>query len=97
VGTRVRVGDTEFELEFDLPPGESLPPGVERAEELVEEEEPWPAGVPREMVSYAKELAISSDHAAHWVDFFSTHPHGQLAWKEIQRLWKGTKPRKRRK
>ena len=64
----------------------------------MEEEESWPAGVPAELVAYARELAISTDQVAHWVSFFTTHPQGQQAWEEIRSLWKSSrrtrKPRK---
>jgi len=88
MGTRVRIGDNEFELDFDLPPGAALPPGVERLEEAMEEEEAWSGQVPAELVAYARELAISPEHVGHWVSFFTGHPHGKMAWSEIRPLWK---------
>ncbi len=87
VGTRIRIGDTEFELSFDLATDEELPPGVEWAQKVGEEENAWPAEVPAKLVAYARELAISPDHVAHWVSFFVEHPHGQQAWEEIRPLW----------
>ncbi len=61
------------------------------------EEETWPADVPPELVAYARELAVSNEQVAHWVSFFTTHPQGQQAWKEIAPLWKaGRRPRKPR-
>ena len=94
MGKRVRVGDTEFELDFDISPEESLPPGVEWTEDSVDEES-WPAGTPAELVAYAHELAISPDQVSHWVTFLTEHPHGKLAWDEIRRLWRP--PRRRAK
>ncbi len=81
---RIRIGDAEFELDFD--PGEVLPPGVERVEEE------WPADVPAELLAYARQLAISDEHVAHWVTFFRDHPQGRQIWEEIHRLWKPGRP-----
>ncbi len=89
MGTRIVIGEDEFELNFDLAAEDPLPPGVER----LEEEEGWPDGTPSELVAYAHELAISPEQVAHWVHFFSTHPQGQQAWEEIRHLWKP--PRRR--
>jgi hypothetical protein len=66
--------------------------GGEQMEDSVDEEA-WPAGTPTELVAYARELAISPDQVGHWVIFLTEHPHGQLAWAEIRRLWKP--PRRR--
>lgn len=88
MGTRVRIGDAEFELDFPLPDDGKLPPGVQLVNDPLEDEESWPAGASPEMVAYARELAISPEQAVHWVTFFTTHPQGRLAWEEIQRLWK---------
>jgi len=96
MGIRVRIGDSEFELDFELQPGETLPPGVERLIERAEEEEAWPAKVPAELVAYVRELAISPDQVGHWVSFFTEHPQGKLAWSEIRPLWKPPKRRSRR-
>lgn len=93
MGSRVRIGDTEFELDFSLSGEEKLPPGVQLIEDPLEDEDSWPAGASAEMVAYAQELAISPEHGSHWVTFFTSHPQGQLAWEEIRRLWK-PKPRK---
>lgn len=84
---RLRLGDAEFELDFELPPDEMLPPGVERVEE-----EEWPADVPPDLLAYARELAISDEHVTHWVSFFREHPHGRKVWEEIRRLWKPGRP-----
>lgn len=82
---RLRLGDAEFEIDFD--PGEVLPPGVERVEE-----EEWPAEVPPDLLAYARELAISDEYVAHWVSFFREHPRGRQIWEEIRRLWKPGRP-----
>jgi hypothetical protein len=91
---RVRVGDAEFELDFEVPTEDPLPPGVEWTEDNGEES--WPAGTPAELVAYAHELAISPDQVGHWVAFLTGHPQGQLAWEEIHRVWKPPRRRKAR-
>ncbi len=95
MGTRVIIDGTEFELPFDVPPGTPLPPGVERLEDGVEEE-PWPDDVPRELVAYARELALTPDQVAHWVTFFREHPEGRRIWEEARALWKPPRPHKKR-
>jgi hypothetical protein len=86
VSPRLRLGDAEFEVDFD--PGEVLPPGVERVEEGDR-----PAEASGKILAYARELAISEEHVAHWVAFFREHPQGRRLWEEIRRLWKpGRKP-----
>lgn len=80
MGPRLRLGDAEFELDFD--PGDVLPPGVERVEEE------GPADASPELLTYARELAISDEYVAHWVTFFRAHPRGRQIWEEIRRLWK---------
>lgn len=89
MGTRIVIGESEFELNFDLTAEDPLPPGVER----LEDENGWPDGTPAEIVAYAQELAISREQVAHWVNFFSAHPHGRQAWETIRQLWKP--PRRR--
>ncbi|MGC8873092.1 MAG: hypothetical protein ACP5SI_01420 [Chloroflexia bacterium] len=95
MGTRVIIDGTEFELPFDVPPGTPLPPGVEWLEDEVEEES-WPDGVPRELVAYAREVALSPDQVSHWIAFFTQHPEGQRIWEEARNLWKSPRPRKKR-
>ena len=57
------------------------------------DEEIWPAGTPKELVAYARELAIAPDQVNHWVSFLAEHPQGRLAWEEIRGLWKPTRRR----
>ncbi len=61
--------------------------------EVSVDEESWSAGTPPELVAYAYLLAVAPDQVGHWVSFLSEHPHGQLAWEEIRKLWK---PERRR-